>query len=563
MASGNLDFDTGNQYIKGRISWSSVSNGSSANSSNITATLMFKKLSTSTSATNGGFSGTLVIDGTTTNFSKQIVLNPNNSYVTIGSATKTISHNSDGSKSIEIRSSGGIGSLSFQYTNQGGSITLDKINRYAVVTGANDFNDEQNPYFTFNNAGGFTINAKLEAGGNVNLIRRENISNTGNYTFVLTEAERNLLRNATPNSNNLSVRYTIETIIGNDTFYQYLDKTMTIINATPTAGSLAYLDTNNTTYQITLDNQRIVRNHSTLRVVVGTATAKKGASISSYSTIFNGVTKNGNGNLEFGTINLASNSTIKTTITDTRGNQVSVSKEVIIDNWETPSAIITLERLNNFEDTTYLKIDANYSSINGMNLITCQYQTKKTTDANYSTINTIPNNETQTLTYDKLYSWNFRILVTDSLGSQTYNLILDKGMPIMFIDTTKRSIGINKFPTGEGTFEVETEAWTAPELLNGWVNHSSDFNPAGYYKADDRVYFRGLIKSGTITTSNPAFILPEGYRPVNRCLMLAISSDSNGTLTIGRVDILKNGNVQIQAGANAWFSLDNIIFRTK
>ena len=45
MASGSFEFATGNNYITGRIQWSSSSNGSSANSSNVSATLSFKKSS--------------------------------------------------------------------------------------------------------------------------------------------------------------------------------------------------------------------------------------------------------------------------------------------------------------------------------------------------------------------------------------------------------------------------------------------------------------------------------------------------------------------------------------
>ena len=117
MASGSFTFPTGDTYILGRIEWTSTSNGAVANTSLVKATLSFRKSSSSTSATTGNFTGSITIDGTTTNLSAHITLNPNNSYVTVGSAQKTVAHNSDGTKTCGIFSSGKIGTLSFNYSN--------------------------------------------------------------------------------------------------------------------------------------------------------------------------------------------------------------------------------------------------------------------------------------------------------------------------------------------------------------------------------------------------------------------------------------------------------------
>ena len=48
----------------------------------------------------------------------------------------------------------------------------------------------------FNNPAGFTLQMKMEAGGNDYLIVRDNVRGNGSYTFNLSENERNIVRKA-------------------------------------------------------------------------------------------------------------------------------------------------------------------------------------------------------------------------------------------------------------------------------------------------------------------------------------------------------------------------------
>ena len=104
------------------------------------------------------------------------------------------------------------------------------------------------------------------------------------------------------------------------------------------------------------------------------------------------------------------------------------------------------------------------------------------------------------------------------------------------------------------------KGWTAPTLLNSWVDYGSGFNPSGYLKdALGFVHLRGLIKSGTAPTSI-FFVLPVGYRPLYTNLYNVHAGGANG-----RVDIDAAGNVYIQSyngGNNGYISLDGITFAT-
>lgn len=53
-------------------------------------------------------------------------------------------------------------------------------------------------------------------------------------------------------------------------------------------------------------------------------------------------------------------------------------------------------------------------------------------------------------------------------------------------------------------------AWTAVTFQNGWQNYGGNQN-CQYRKIGDRVYLRGMMKSGSL--NNPAFTLPVGFQP--------------------------------------------------
>lgn len=94
----------------------------------------------------------------------------------------------------------------------------------------------------------------------------------------------------------------------------------------------------------------------------------------------------------------------------------------------------------------------------------------------------------------------------------------------------------------------------APTLLNSWVNYSSEFNPAGYYKdATGMVFVRGLVKSGS---TYAVFTLPEGYRPPYPEVFCSVSNDA-----YARVDVYADGTV-LTYGSATWASLDSIKFHT-
>ena len=372
------------------------------------------------------------------------------------SGTLTVEHNSDGKKSITVSLATAIYTASV--TTNTGTWTLDDIPRYATITSAPNFTDIQNPTIQYNNQAGSNATS-LQAciastDGQTIYVGYRDISKTGtSYTFNLTDSERNTLRQATPNSNTFNVRFYVKTVISGNTFYQSQAVTLTIVNANPTF-NVAYLDTNSTTTGITVNNQLIIQNRSTLQINITNATSLKYATLSSVSVNINGAvtTQSISGSsltLNIGTIDVSSNLTVPVTITDSRGNKTTNNLTIQVLSWSLPSAIITLQRENNFYSETNLNVDANYSSLNGNNTITIQYQIKKVSDTSYGSLTTIQDNVQTQFTADNTYEWNVRVVLTDRLGTTTYILTLNKGVPIIYFDNIMNSTGFNCFPLTE------------------------------------------------------------------------------------------------------------------
>lgn len=133
MASGSWTFGTGNSYIQGKVNWSSSSNGSSANSSNISVSVYFRR--TNSGYTSYGKVNThCVINGGSQKDENGISVsmsNPN-TWTLVYAKNWTVGHNSDGSKQINIRVWGN-GNFSIGSYDTNKTVTLDKIPRYTSI----------------------------------------------------------------------------------------------------------------------------------------------------------------------------------------------------------------------------------------------------------------------------------------------------------------------------------------------------------------------------------------------------------------------------------------------
>lgn len=392
------------------------------------------------------------------------------------SSSKTISHNNDGTKTVSLSASASVTGLGLS-VSLSASVGMPTIPRSATITAAPNFTDLDNPTITYSNPAGnsvTTLQASIYMPDAVTgLAYYRDISKTGtSYTFNLTEEERERLRTNCVNSKSTTVRFYVRTVLGGNNYTSFLARTLTITNANPTFDA-TYEDTNASSIAITGNNQLLIQNQSTLQINVANATAYKYATLSSISALINGTTYNGtiSGNtatFNIGTLDISQNTEAAITLTDSRGYSTTNNLTLQIESWSLPTANITLARQNNYYSSTNITVDANYDSLDGQNTITIQVRYKKTSDLNYGAWQSLQDNVTSTLNLDNLYEWDVQVQVTDLLGSTTYNLTVDKGMPIIFFDRLRRSVGVNCFPDADGIMAVNGKEILNYDVLDTW-----------------------------------------------------------------------------------------------
>lgn len=458
-------FNTSNQYIKYDIHVDETA----VDNANNTSTVRVYVLAWRTNNYTTDDAGTCYVSINGTNYSQSWSYGQKpisyNSDTVMFDKTVTIPHDPDGKKTIYV--SAYFQHNRFSSNSQGFNVPLTEIPRAATLIAAQDFQDTGNPQITYNNPAGSlvtSLQACISLDGSTASVPYRDISVDGTtYTFNLTNAERSTLRNATPNSNTLTVYFIVKTVLSGQTFTSSLSKVMTIVDANPTVSPVSYQDTNPTTMAIMGDVTKIIQNNSTLSFLFGTIRSYKGASLASCSATINGVTVSQalSGTrqdmviLSYGTINSAYDLDATVEVTDTRGNKVSHTHHITMVSWDLPTAEIRLQRKDNYYDETYLWVRSTISSLDGNNSVTIQYQYKEVDEANYGPLTTISDSVTTTIQLNNTKAYDFRIIVSDLLGSTTYNLVQQQGLPILFIDRLIRAVSIGTIPVEGNALTVD------------------------------------------------------------------------------------------------------------
>ena len=357
----------------------------------------------------------------------------------------------------------------------GGILTLPKIDRFAIMIDATNFNDENNPSFTYSNPRDLTLSAWLEVNPNGEHLAIRTIENTGTsgtYTWELTTEERNQLRAKIPNNNSAVCRIGIYSTISGTTQASYKDKTFSIVNGNPTFSNFSVADVNPTTVALTgstTDNVININGYSNIQATITTndiAEAIKSASMNKYRF------KIGDSSVDIpysstsnvsGTLNGATTGVYEVWAIDSRGNSTLATKQAtsIInynkvyidkqscsfirdDNQVGENAILTLRG-------TFWNDD--FGQVN--NSLSVSYRLKKTTSSTWitgtTTITPTTSNNDFTFTgqiasdnvdttWDLDASYNLEVTISDELSTATIELVLNSAIPTMCLD--KDGVGI-------------------------------------------------------------------------------------------------------------------------
>jgi len=446
------------------------STSTSGNNSSLTVEAYIGRIGSSSYITGGEISVPISVTGC----SKQTI---SGTYTTgtiaaggwykLGSKNFTVPHNSDGSKDITISASF-TNDVSPSSGSASGSMTLTKIPRQANITGADNFNDEGNPKITYSNPAGNSVSSLqaciASSDGNTIYANYRDISKTGSsYTFNLTDAERETLRNATPNSNSLSVKFYIRTVISGTYYYSTSSKTMTIVNGNPTFTNFEYKDTNEKVTSITGNNQVLVKGLSNLEVTISSSNkmvANKGSSVNKYIATIDNTNVNSNYSandliINLGNISSAGTKRLNVRAYDSRNNSTLVYKDITVYDYDKPVINATVNRLNNFENQTTLQVSGTYSRLtiddvdkNIVNTLQYRYCEVDGEWSEWQDLTATIENGTFScndviLSLDNTKAFKFEIRAIDNLDSNSVELPLDVGQAIFFISSNKKACYIN------------------------------------------------------------------------------------------------------------------------
>lgn len=290
---------------------------------------------------------------------------------------------------------------------------------------------------------------------------------TANRTVTLTSAQRTTLLNAMASLKSFTGTFAVSSFSGSTQIGSTSSKTATVqttaANSGPTLNGFTYEDSYSTTKNLTGNNQLFVQSYSTLKVTPGTATAKNGASISSYTASCNGVSvSNTTGSaLTVGKIEKSGSVTVTLMVTDSRGYTYSVSKTVTVIPYTKPKiSSVSLRRTNEIEAEMQLKFSGSISAVtvNGTqknSVVYVRYRYKKTSESSYGSYTSIYSGTTKSGTsfsysnlelcsLDANSSYDFHLQIQDklySLSSLDLYFVVPQGTPLIAL--RKKKVGIN------------------------------------------------------------------------------------------------------------------------
>ena len=444
------------------------------------------KLSASASAicdiweytTNNWASSTRYSTSASTNSSITITgLSPNTSYTIAVRARKQYNHvfGSSGTKTIKTLGGSVLSSVS--------ALTAD--NATAKITFSATVYDTS-----------FEHKLILKDGSTTVLTLTGLSLSNGSNTITLTAAQRSSILADMAAKKSFTGTFELSTFSGSSQIGSTSTKTATVqttaANSAPTFSGFTYKDANTTAAGVTGNNQILIQSVSTLQVTASAATAKNGATISSYSVSAGGTTASSTTvTLNVGKIYTSGTVPIIVTAIDSRGYTSSTTVNITVIAYESIDITTAImRRVNEVEDATQVTLEGDITpvKVNNVNKNTLRklyYQYKRTDASAYSSLTDITSFATFTdsgftftsdewLSLDANYSWYVRFYVYDNLTGDTVTITVSQGTPL--ISFRRKKVGINKREPTQA-FDVDGNIAANGVIVLGYAGHvEGDFN---------------------------------------------------------------------------------------
>ena len=336
----------------------------------------------------------------------------------------------------------------------------------------------------------------LKDGGTTVLTLTELSLSNGSNTIILTAAQRSSILADMVAKKSFTGTFELLTFSGSSQIGSTSTKTATVqttaANSAPTFSGFTYKDTNTTAAGVTGNNQILIQSVSMLQVTASAATAKNGATISSYSVSAGGSTASSTTvMLNVGKIYTSGTVPIIVTAIDSRGYTSSATVNITVIAYESIDITVAImRRVNEVEDVTQVTLEGDITpvKVNNVNKNTLRklyYQYKRTDASAYSSLTDITSFATFTdsgftftsdewLSLDANYSWYVRFCVYDNLTSDTATITVSQGTPL--ISFRRKKVGINKREPTQA-LDVDGNIAANGVIVLGYAGHvEGDFN---------------------------------------------------------------------------------------
>lgn len=290
---------------------------------------------------------------------------------------------------------------------------------------------------------------------------------TNNKTVTLTAAQRTTILQYMSSKQSFEATFYLTTYSGTTQIGSTVSKTATIQTTSgtsaPTFSGFTHKDSDKSgTLAITGNDQIYVKGYSSLQIVIGTASPKNEALISSYKvTVGSGSKSFTTTTIEYGTISVFGNVALKVEVIDSRGYSTAITKTLTVIDYEDISITdYTIRRKNEVEATVQLAFSGDIAPItidgetqNGVVSAKFRYApnggswsgwsnlTVAETTRNFEYATLALSSSSGVLEFNPNSQYTIDIKITDRLSSDTMTIILNKGTPLVAFRAKK--VGIN------------------------------------------------------------------------------------------------------------------------
>ena len=444
--SGAFEGSIKNGHYKVRVEWSATQNVAN-NTSTITAKMyMINDQNMEISARSNAHS--LTIDGTTSTFSTSAISGTGSRL--IGTATKTVTHNSDGTKSVAMSAVFALkayfGSEYVANITASSTITLNTIARASqpTLSAASTVMGSAVTINTNRASSNFTHTLTYSFGSASGTIA-SSVGVSTSWTIPLDLAKQ--IPNATSGTGTITCKtYNGSTLIGTKT----VSFTATVPSSVvPSISAISCSDPNGfaTTYG------GYVQSKSAVKVAV-TAAGSNSSTIKSYKITANGANYSEN-NCTTGVLTTSGSNTISVTVTDSRGRTATKTAAITVLAYTSPkistlTAVRCLSNGTEDEDGAYMKVTvgASITSLNSKNTKSFVLKYKQNTATTWTTgkswTTAYSVSESVIIAANVDYSYNIQLVVTDAFGSAIADSVVGTSFTLIDFRNTGKGIAFGK-----------------------------------------------------------------------------------------------------------------------